>query len=628
MARIFLIAQSGVVFAMTKMLDRTIIILFVLTVIAVAIPQVGLMAAFTGFGLFITVGMWLAPALLLILTLFLIVNGLLPSRLPTRPLIALAVVLSLLAIPPVVLNQKIDAEALAKTANDHNDLVLPIKQRVIAVRQNWYWRGSDTIECDAFCLHALLTGTADKVLLAHTDDTSAKPNQQQQAIGFRFEQRATCPAVKFPNSDLSLDLPQADGSKGRVRATDLVNLRLSRRDCLIRYQTSLAEADLVISWGDKQNTSRPINDGFLLDVDTISTTSMVVHARDTVSADFQEVYRKTGVSYRPFGYLMVPTLLLGSMTEAKLGWWRLPKSINISAGSDNPQRDWAVFLTETMQFDLALDDMSANNQIGSSIEAAMSAGRAPTGAEWLAYSSYTDNAIVMDKPSKPVFDLQMKVLADPNFPPPPRLYATVTHAAKQQQALLPGLADLLVKRALAGQTWPHHIGVSEDQSLATLDPGIWALPNDALQPYLAEMIELSKKDAARTSMMNGLSKLHVYGDAAVPAMLDLMMSGVNGGENFFRVGHFQRPYLAGLQGLCLAGDRAPSALPSLQDWLAQKRLPLHAGYGDLLIATMVRLGAQPDEIWQNHFMGKSTRNRAQFDRVVKRSQSQSFTCLY
>lgn len=628
MARIFLIAQSGVVFAMTKMLDRTIIILFVLTVIAVAIPQVGLMAAFTGFGLPITLGMWVAPGLLLILVLFLIVNGLLPSRLPTRPLIALAVVLSLLAIPPVVLNQKIDAEALAKTANDHNDLALPIKQRVIAVRHNWYWRGRDTIECDAFCLHALLTGTADKVLLVHTDDTSARPSQQQQAIGFRFEKRATCPAVKFPNSDLSLDLPQVDGSKRQVRATDLVNLRLSQRDCLIRYQTSLAEADLVISWGDMQNTSRPIKDGFVLDVDTVSTKSMVVHARGAVAGDFQEVYRKTGVSYRPFGYLMVPTLLLGSMTEAKLGWWRLPKSINISAGSDNPRRDWAVFLTETMQFNLALDDMSVTNQISKSIDAAISAGRAPSGTEWLAYSNYTDNAIVMDKPSKAVFDLQMKVLADPNFPPPPRLYATVSYAAKEHPASLPALAAVLVKRTLAGQTWSHHIGVNEGQSLSTLDHGIWALPDNALQPYLAEMSELSKKDVARTSMLNGLSKLYVYGDAAVPDMLGLMDAGLIGGDTFFRKGEHQRPYLAGLQALCLAGNTAPSALPTLQGWLVQKRLPIHAGYGDLLITAMVRIGAQPDDLWQNHIKGNSSRNRAQFDRVVKRSQSQRFNCLY
>ncbi|WP_455273231.1 hypothetical protein [Rhizobium herbae] len=610
---------------MDNMLGKAVVILVVLTAVALAVPQLSILAAMTGIGIPIALGIWFAPALLLILFLFLLIKELFPSRLPGRTFVALALALVVLALPPLVLNIKIDSQAKTWIADDRNDLVLPLKVRVIAVRQAMdRYPKKGTIECDGFCMHALLTGTAEKVLLAQAEKAAAQPRQQETAIAFRFEKRGSCPAVNYGNVSQSLDLPRTDRDGSEVRAVDLINLKVSQGECLIRERTTLAEAQIVITRRDVKTSAPEIDDGFSLAADTVSASRMTVHARDISSIDFQEVYRKTEIRYRPFGYLMVPFVNSGSGFEMKPGWWRNTQRLNASGVYADGGKDWIKLLTETLGFKLTLESQGADESINNNIEAAIAARRAPTAAEWKAYSDYFDNAAIRSKLTKPEFDLQMKILSDPNFPPPPRLYSIVRFSTKAAPSALPTLASAIVKRSLAGKTWPDSVGVSQWQSLSNLSLGIKTLPADALKPYFAEMVQLSKNREARTAMYQGLTRLHVFGDAAVPAMLGLIEEGLSGGDFFSRDIAYQHPYLAGLEGLCLAGASASSALPYLRGWLVEKRLPV----GALLVTTMTGLGAQPDQLWEMYSAANSKSTRKNFDRLVNASRSRWRDCQH
>jgi hypothetical protein len=359
----------------------------------------------------------------------------------------------------------------------------------------------------------------------------------------------------------------------------------------------------------------------------VGRTSVYVPNRSTGS--FNEIYRRTGVIYSPFGWLMIPFPNFGYGFEMSTGWWRLEKKINRPEYPDD-RAEWNKFLTETLGLKLAIPVAGARDGIRQKIEKAMSAGQAPTATEWKAFSDAFGNALLQPSPNldKSTFDFLTNVLANPNFPPPPQLYTLIDYAKTHDPAGIPALAAVFVRRALQGRTWPESVGINEAGSLSTLSLGISRLPNEALLPYFEEMTRLAANPQARRYTWTALVKLHVFGKQAVPAMLGLMQAGLSGGEYFFRTDEYQQPYLAGLQGLCHAGATASSALPQLQAWLDEKRLPTHSTYGELLMRTMVRMGADQERFWPIYAAAHPNQNRKNFDSAIGTAGGTSRSCRW
>lgn len=63
----------------------------------------------------------------------------------------------------------------------------------------------------------------------------------------------------------------------------------------------------------------------------------------------------------------------------------------------------------------------------------------------------------------------------------------------------------------------------------------------------------------------------------MPTLLALMKVGYASGESFYGDNRFQHPYLGGLQGLCLAGSSAASALQELRQLTDCPIMALMAG---------------------------------------------------
>lgn len=259
--------------------------------------------------------------------------------------------------------------------------------------------------------------------------------------------------------------------------------------------------------------------------DALSVYRLSAHARDAASASFREIYRHTEVKYRTLGYLLLPVPQGGGWVQ-EIGWWQIDRQLSGGERPVNREEAWNRFLTGTLGLDLAIDASGIEEEIAANIEAAIAAGRGPTAGEWKAYTDYHNSLPPFFELSKPAFDLQLKILADPAFPPPPRLGPLVEDARKNEWAALSVLASEMIRRALAGKTWADLIGVTVEQSLENLSSGIAALPDKSFEPYIVEMARLSEQPEARLWMRAALTRLHVYGDAAVPAMLNLIETGL------------------------------------------------------------------------------------------------------
>lgn len=113
---------------------------------------------------------------------------------------ALALTLALLAVPPYLVNRKLDADAKAQVAGDLDMGTVP-KGKSIAVRYGSYnWSKSNgVVNCDGFCQRALINGVAERVLMVEQDVNLAL-DPFVEVDSFRLERRLSCPQDRLPQA--------------------------------------------------------------------------------------------------------------------------------------------------------------------------------------------------------------------------------------------------------------------------------------------------------------------------------------------------------------------------------------------------------------------------------------------
>ncbi|WP_312365967.1 hypothetical protein [Ensifer sp.] len=603
--------------------------LTIVAVLALKVPGIGILAALSIVGLPIAVLFWAAPALLLVSFTLVLVYRLAPAGKSLKIVLACVATAALFALPAALLNWRIENDVEAIAAADRNEITAPVTARAIAVRR-WSNFDRQTTKCDGFCLHALLSGSADRVLVVAVKNLFAEPRLDESAIEFRLENRSICPSTRFQPGYHSLRLRNAAGETRDTNAVEAMNLSISNGRCLVQKATTLGDADLVISQGRTKRGVSDIEAGFDFSADTISTFTTSVHTVDRKTG-LDEIYRSTRINYAPFAPLLLPGPAFGSEFRMDMGWFRLAKMVNSPSRYVDDDAHWVTFLTSTLGLQLALDDAGVGRRIVEKIEAAVAASRAPTPAEWEAFSTYSQKfGVVRDtKLSKREFDLALAILASPQFPPPPRLYLAVRYAESNEPAETRAkLADLLFARASAGQTWPDHLGVHFESSLGDLDIALAALSIQSLAPHFYDLDRLARDPSAQQYLDLALARLGAFGKDGVPALVHLIEVGLSGGQHFYQENRYQHPYLAGMKGLCRAGENGVAALPVLKRLLAEKQLPVHASYGSLLISTFARMGADTEHLWQAFQAIDPDANETLFQRDIKSAGKSKRDCEF
>ena len=609
-----------------------LVILGLGTVLVLSYPGLGIIPMFSVIGIPLAFAYWAIPALFLTLVITHFFCALLPFKGIVNIFISLVACGLVLAAPAFLLNRQLSKQAHEIVANDHNNLYLPLLSKVIAVRRISRYRWSKgTIHCDGFCLHALLTGEANRVLVTKSREPENVLNLKEKVTAFSLLAGDNCPAIKFTPGHHRLNLLSGKNDFRRsVSAIEEMKLRISNGDCLISQSALLGDADMIISIQRLARSVRNAKLGFALNVQSISTDRITVHLPVHGGSDFEEKFRWTGVSYKPFAPLMIPAPLFGYGVELGMGWLRLDRKINIP-NKYYERPDWVGFLTKTLGMKLALNGADTKTRILKKIENVLSENRPPSRSEWQVFSEYFDRTAIGRNTNmqKSDLDIAMRMLESPVFPAPPRLYNMSKFAAKSE----PGanaikLASLLLTRMENGQTWATDLGVTRKSSLSNLGLAIQWLPDEAIKPHFQQFMRVARISDVRVHAYRAFRKIGVFGERAVPQLLSLINSGLKGGKGFFRINSYQHPYIAGLSGMCIAGPAVKSALTPMLRLMNNNKLAMHSSLGDLTINALVRIGAEPDVLWPYYADANKNRTRKSFDHEVKRAQSTRPDCDY
>ena len=537
-------------------------------------------------------------------------------------------VLGVLFLSAQLLNYKIENKVQAIVSDDHDELILPLQFESVALRTKRRWNGSGT-SCEGFCLHALLTGTAQKVLVTNTKDFFKTLSFDDEAIEYSLQRREVCPEVKFTPGHHRLDLPfDRDSGKRAANAIEEIKLRMSSGDCLISTPSTLGQADVVLTRARMvQGPHYASRLGFSLSTETETVDRLAVHTVDKTNVRFEELYRWTGVQYFSFSGALIPSPLFGSELEVNMGWLRREERINISSKYyEHP--DWVGFLTQTLELDLTLDGDVSRSNIRQAIKKIVQNGKTPTRAQWDMISTYFDGVGIGQNTElqEADYELAVDIIRNPAFPTPPRLYRVADYAVTHQSlATRKELADLLLTRLESGQTWGDDAHVKLGRETVNVAFGLKQFPVDVLEGQFYRIERLSHDPFMQEHGYTLLMHMHIYGEKAAPVLLKLMENGLDGKISGNR---YQHPFLAGIGGLCLLGPKGKATLPRFQELMASGSIPLHGSYGQLLINTLVSLGADPEQIWPLWESRYSNPTRERFDKHLGQAKTSSWSCGY
>ena len=572
-----------------------LIVLGVVSLLSLGAPELGILPAITVIGLPLAFVYWFSPAVFTVVLIAYVIFRFLPLPGMVGGAVSLIFAGALLAVPPYLLNMPIHSKAASFAQGDLAQLKRPLKTDVLASREKFRFRKAQT-RCDGFCLHALLSGTAKRFLVAHMDNPSGAIAPDQEVTAFRLENREVCPPIELRSGEHKLPLPRtSDDSVRQADPVETLKLKAAEGVCLVSAPATLGEADLVVSRGlITPGIHRRTRVGYELFKDTVSAERISVHQR-TAGEGFTDTFRQTEVRYQPFAWLLVPGFSMYSSLNFHPGWWRRQGKINVKSRYHNPSK-WGEFLTGTLGLNLKLQGEDTKQKTLVKLRRRLDEGSSPSDAELELFVQYFGRLGRGGgtRVERQDFDLASRMLASAQYPVPPNLSNMVTYA---ERAARPGelerFAGLLIDRLNERGRRP---GTDRDEQLRHLVMAIRKLPDRALMAHREDMLALARSPRMQVQGYVALQQLSAYGDAAVPTQLALMEVGLEGGEHFYRKNKFQHPYLGGLLGLCKAGHRAQSALEPLRQMTEAGRLPQHASYGRLLFTTLLRLGEDPEKV--------------------------------
>lgn len=614
-------------------IEKFLIALGTVALFAMVSPEIGIYAIITIIGIPFGYAYWFTPA---IFTIFLLAYGIfrflnLSGRMGA--LVALLISAIALAIPPYLLNMPINAKANAAVEGDLNNIQFPLRGGVLASRETLRFSKGEA-KCGGFCLHALLGGTAVKFLVVDTKSPHDKLTSDTQAVAFRLERRQACPTYSFGAGTHTLKLPLTGNQNVRpADPIETLKLLASNGECLVSELAELGEADLVVSRGklepESYNNSKL---GFGFFTNTVYADRFAVHQK-SANGRFEEIFRNTEVQYKQFAPLLVPIAYMRNFQDADVGWLRMEETLNVHNKYHDPAK-WGKFLTRDLGLNLALKGDDTRRKTLDKLQTLLQRGGPPSPVEWELFSQYFDRIGIghNTKMSLKDFKLGLQMLENPMFPVPPRA-SQITNFARLQltDSKFERLIGLLLDRLKNAGSQYEVFGETAASQIKRISLSFKQLPDAAFTPHKDILFSLAKDPKTQRDGWLALKRLSVFGEDAVPPLMDLVKFGTEPKKIFRGDERLKNGFQAGLQGLCNAGLNASSALNELSALAQDRKLPDYGSSGRLLFTTLLRLGGEPatvKAIFEASPQNTSNFSDKRFERFVKRANHPRPPCYY
>ncbi len=477
-------------------------------------------------------------------------------------------------------------------SGDHDQIKAPVSAGTIAIRRESMFfagsRGSDPALCHGFCLHALLSGKVDRVLIVETDELVETPAPKERAIAFSIERADRCPDVALLADMRWLRASSRKQEHGYTPGvTDTMRIRMMSGECLVARTATLDEADVVITIRKKKD------DGSALQMKWLFYDRVTVHLRNAANGNYREIFRWTGVEYYPIN--VIPFLLL------------FPRKINYTETYQGVNFVVKDIFERLIGISFVLDSQDYERKVLDRIDAVLRENRSPTTREWKVFSDYFASldwaSDVQMKTRRRRLDVALRMLRSSHFPPLLDLDDVVAFALKSSSGVSEReMAHLLLKKMDSVPTWQ-----KVDTRTAYLLRGIVrflaGLSKEALKADADLLLKVLGRKAVRINANDLFFEAGFLGDRLLPLLQRTLDEAVwRRRERQFWEG--SRLINAALKGLCTIGKKGTPMAGRLLALMKTGELSLTESKGDSgrftlgygLITTLLRMGVSPDEI--------------------------------
>lgn len=505
-------------------------------------------------------------------------------------LIASVLTLGLLWTIPIPFNLQIDRHAEAARSGDHDDIVRPFKPKVLAIRRDGSGFRDEPI-CDGFCKRALLNHAVDGIIIQKVDR-----NGQAKTASYKFGRSHQC-ADLVNGDDIHVEGEQRrpDGPSADV----LLKLRKVAGECITIDDSSIAVADTIITvHGHKGLDSY---EAYLNPAaDTLSTERITVEQRE--GNGYRETFRLTGTSIDRLNPIFAPTFADRHGTPLRIVLSRQHKIENLKSIYFD-RLDWNDFVTRILGLDLALNDEEVVTRMRAMITDILRRNGKPTAEE----RKYTEDFLAYFSKSTPVTDLDrplvLALLEDRRIPLPWSGWHGVSFAPGAPPDYLQSIADTAFRRL-------REIAPTDEYNQASaLGELINHLPVNEIMKHREDLEWLARQDTLRTTAYPALKRLTDFGAEVAPTLLFLVedsrraSNDPNSSSSDDR--NRRKMFDLGLMGLCKIGPSGADLIQPLYDRIDSGKATFTNGDWELIIATLVSLGAQRDDIWGHIYANKS-----------------------
>jgi hypothetical protein len=599
-----------------RWLRRWTIRLGIVAAIVMAAPALTVVALISIVGLPLGIAMMATPTLFCIVALAYALQKLHGRDGPVAVAASMTGALVLLAGIAGFANSLLDRRAQEYLEGDLDTLERPLRAKSIGLvdLDSLRWSKGET-RCDELCQRLLLSGAAERVLVADRKPGDVGWSGETPAFAFRFEPRASCPPVHFVSRRSGQPVDQADAGAA-------MHLAVASGRCLVEANATLADSDAVIATGRVHRGASESGAGLSLLADTMTVTRATVHVQEQGS--LVERYRWTSVSVLRHPVIPVPTLVGGHELNMWPGFLRREVEHNGRPFAHH-DIDSLRFVRDELGLEVVVAAASPDAVIASALDAP---GPLQPALQQLIEDFFAtlDDRRTIDEATR---HLAFRALTDPRVTAPRETWALVRACEKAGDAVNAELAGILFRRIMTTdpelrENHPTYLGWPV-QYLAT---AIRLLPPKSVLAHRRELDEIARDPARRRRARQALEQLPAFGADVVPTLLFLVDEGAalrnaTGSVKSRDPEDWQAVYRIGLVGLCQLGSEASAALEPMTKRLREGVLPEVTSSRQLLLTTMVRLGADPELLRSELAADKSADDLANFDRDLERARSAS-----
>lgn len=403
--------------------------------------------------------------------------------------------------------------------------------------------GLGLFECPDLCQRLLLTGLADRVVLAHANREPVVPAPDRYATIWRMERRETCPPVRLNTNSGSMEVPGEPKVSPGTRPVDLMNLEIAAGNCLLREEGTYGRPDFTVLDVDVTKGSARGRRSALIRHDGASD---VVIAQQTVA------------SGNVVGPLLLPIPDLSMTGPSGTALWRQATTPD-GTPPGGVVRDFASFLTGTLGLDLALVTADSGSTLREKVSTILDQpGQVPDSADALIASYLQSFAFgTMTDPADQ--DILLRILARREISLPWWTSTGLPRPAPDNAALYGRVADLTFAR----------LPLAERDFITgeAVDGLIDRLPAEAIAARSGIVLRLAADPQVRFLNSRIVSRLSDVGAAAGPLLIDLLREPRP--EYAGELAHFQNEAwedqrLWALSALCRGGPVFAGLKPDLQ----------------------------------------------------------------